>query len=106
MSQQASASLLQLPALAPPPGVIPNFTNPENRGPTLVIVGAILLGLVVIAMANRAYTKLRIIRKASWDDLTVALAGASAIVWYSLCVLSKGSWASCIQQVFTDSPSQ
>lgn len=77
MSQQTSASMfqdpafLQLPALTPPRGVIPNFANPENRGPTLIIVGAILLTLVIIALAVRAYAKIRIVRKASWDDLTI-----------------------------------
>ena len=99
MSMQAPASALQdpaylqLPALALPPGVTPNFANPENKGPTLVIVGAILLGLVVLALANRAYSKLYIVQKASWDDLTISLAAAGAIVWYSICVSRKGTHA-------------
>lgn len=99
MSQQASASalqdpaFLQLPALTPPPGVIPNFTNPDNRGPTLIVVGAIFLALVVIALTNRAYTKLFIVRKASWDDLTIFLSAVGAIVWYTICSLRKGASA-------------
>lgn len=97
MSEQAPASVLQdpaylqLPALAPPPGVTPNFANPENKGSTLVIVGVILLGLVLIALVNRAYAKLCIVRKASWDDLAISLAAAGAIVWYSICVLRRGT---------------
>ena len=95
MSQQIPASALEdpaflsQPALPPPPGVIPNFKNPEYHGPTLVIVGAVLLALVVLALANRAYTKIWIVRKASWDDLTVSLAALGAVAWYTLCILRK-----------------
>lgn len=92
MSQQLPASALQdpaileLPALPPPPGVIPNFTNPESKGESLIIPGAILLTLVIIAVANRAYTKLCIIRKFSWDDLTLSLSAIGAIASYGVCV--------------------
>ena len=82
-------AFLQLSALQPPPGVTPNFTDPENKGPTLIIVGAILLAFVVILLANRAYTKIHIVQKASWDDLTVFLSALGAIVWYTFCVLGK-----------------
>ncbi len=51
------SALLQQPALTPPPGVIPNFTNPADQGPMLIIVGAVLLALVIIALVTRAYTK-------------------------------------------------
>ena len=83
---EQDAAILQLPALAPPPGVIPNFTNPKDIGPRLVIVGAILLTFVIIALANRAYTKLYIVRKLSLDDFTVSLAVLGAIASYGLCV--------------------
>ena len=79
MSQQWQASdlqdpaLLQLAALAPPPSVIRDLASPENKGPRLIIAGAILLAFVVLALANRACTKLCIVRKTSWDDLTVFL---------------------------------
>ena len=93
MSQRIPESALQdpavlhLPALPPPPGVILNFTNPKNQGPKLIVVGAILLTLVVIALVNRAYTKLYIVRKTSWDDLTICLSAIGAIVSYVACIL-------------------
>lgn len=99
MYQQIPASalqdpaFLQQPALKPPPGVIPNFLHPEEKGPTLVIVGAILLALVVIALANRAYTKLCIVQKVSWDDLTISLSAVGAIVWYTVCAWRKRAYA-------------
>ena len=95
MSQQITTydpqdpASLQLPALQPPPGVVPNFTDPKNKGPTLIIVGAILLAIVVILLANRAYTKIHIVRRASWDDLTAFLSALGAIAWYTICVLRK-----------------
>ena len=92
MSQQIPASalqdpaLLQKPALPPPPGVIPNFTNPKDNGRSLVVVGAILLAFVFIGLANRAYTKACIVRSTSWDDLTLCLSAVGAYVSYGLCV--------------------
>ena len=85
-ASEQDTGILQLPALAPPPGVIPNFTNPKNIGPRLVILGAILLTFVMIALANRAYTKLCIVRKVSLDDFTISLAVLGAIASYGVCV--------------------
>lgn len=99
MYQQIPASalqdpaFLQLPALAPPPGVIPDFVNPEEKGPPLVIFGGILLSLVLIALVNRAYTKLCIVQKVSWDDLTISLSAIGAIVWYAVCAWRKRAYA-------------
>lgn len=99
MYQQIPASalqdpaFLQQPALKPPPGVLPNFMNPEEKGPTLVIVGAILMALILIALANRAYTKLCIVQKVSWNDLTIALSAVGAIVWYAVCAWRKTAYA-------------
>ena len=95
MSQQIPGSALQdpailhLPALPPPLGLVPNFTNPENQDSRLIVVGATLLTLVVIALMNRAYTKLFIIRKTSWGDLAISVSAVGAIVSYFLCMLGK-----------------
>lgn len=56
------------PALAPPAGVEPNFVNPEDRGYILNSVATVLFCLMVCLFANRIYTRLFIIRKATWDD--------------------------------------
>lgn len=95
MSQQVGGpafqdpAFLQLPALPPPPGVIPNLTDPDDVGPTLIIVGAVLLAVMVLALANRAYTKLCIVQKVSWDDLTISLSAVGAIAWYTICAFRK-----------------
>ena len=102
MSQQLPASALQdpaifeLPALPPPPGVIPDFTNPESNGESLIITGAILLTFVIVAVASRAYTKLCIIQKMSWDDLTLYLSAIGAIASYGVCV-----WGNIANSLFS-----
>lgn len=67
--------------------------NPEEKWSTLVIVGAILLAFLLIALANRVYTKLCIVQKVSWDDLTIALLAVGAIVWYTVCAWCKTAYA-------------
>ena len=79
-------AVLGLPALAPPAGVVPNFTNPESKGPIFVIVGTILLVLMVVFLSNRIYTKSFIVRKLSWDDLAVSLSALGAVALYVMCI--------------------
>lgn len=57
-----------MPALTPPPGVTPNFTNPESQSFRFVVSGAVLLGIMAIFLCSRFYTKCFIRRKATWDD--------------------------------------
>ena len=68
--------LQQLPALAPPPGEVPNFDDPENRGPILVAVSSLLFALMLLLYLNRIYTKLFIIGSVSLDDRKI-LSGQS-----------------------------
>ena len=82
-------ALLQLPGLTPPPGITANFTNSRNRGPVLIIVNGILLGLMTVFIAIRFYTKLAIVRKVSWDDLTISFSVLGAITLYILFVWRK-----------------
>ena len=60
------------PAGMPPPGVIPNFVNPDTRGPVLIIVGTIFMVLMLVLATLRYYTKFFIVRKTSWDDCKLA----------------------------------
>lgn len=75
-------AVLQLPALEPPPGTVPNFTNAENRGAVLIIVNGTLLVVMAMFMVIRVYTKSVIIRKLSWDDLTISFSAFGA---FALC---------------------
>lgn len=53
---------------------IPNYINPPTRGPTLVIVNAILISLVVVVVLLRIYTRIAIKRWFGADDVFIALA--------------------------------
>ena len=79
-------ALRQYPAAVPPTGVTPNFAHPESRGSRLVIVGGLMVALMTLFLASRVYTKAKIIRRFSWDDLTVSLAALGGIaVFISYC---------------------
>lgn len=60
--------LSNVPALAPPPGVVPNFVNPESLAPLCRIVIALTLPLMVVFLALRMYVRLRISRAMGADD--------------------------------------
>jgi hypothetical protein len=60
--------LATLPAAAPPPGVIPNFDHPPSRSNLLLGLTTAFLVLAVISYFIRMYTKIRILRKVTWDD--------------------------------------
>ena len=69
--KQMPPSLLQtLPAGSPPPGIQPNFEDPPTLVPALLGVGAAFLALAVFCFSIRAWTKLTINKKFSWDDRT------------------------------------
>ena len=77
---------LQLPALPPSPGVTPNFARPEGNGSLLVFVNGTLSALMLILIAIRVYTKISIVQKFSWDDLTIFSSAFSACALYILFV--------------------
>lgn len=60
--------LSNVPALAPPPGVVPNFVNPESLAPLCLIVIAFTLPLMVLFLALRLYVRLRISSATGADD--------------------------------------
>ena len=82
-------AVLQLPALEPPPGTAPSFTNAENRGAVLIIVNGILLAVMAMFLVIKVYTKSVIIRKLSWDDLIVSFSAFGAFALYGFLVWGK-----------------
>lgn len=57
-----------LPALKPPPGVIPNFVNPESNMQFLIVTTTCFTALAGLFVAFRMYTRLYINRSAGSDD--------------------------------------
>ena len=63
----------------PPVSVIakwptPNYVNPENHGPGLLIADIILMVVVLVVIGVRFYTRLRVTKKLGPDDLLIGLA--------------------------------
>jgi hypothetical protein len=62
------ALLATIPAASPPPGIVPNFDHPPSRSNLLLGLTSVFLSLAVISYFIRMYTKIKILRKVSWDD--------------------------------------
>ena len=57
---------------APPPGVTPNFADPQTRTNIFIVVYAVFTSLVVLFVSLRLYAKMWIIRSIGWDDCECA----------------------------------
>lgn len=78
--------LSNIPALAPPAGVVPNLANPENQNVTIYAVLTISLFVTTLAVMTRIYTKAYVIRKIGWEDCKFAVIISTAsnmILWLS-----------------------
>lgn len=68
-SSDTDWSLLdQIPALPPPPGVQSNFDSPETREDLAKIVVGLTYGLMLVFLAMRIYTRIRITNSLGVDD--------------------------------------
>ena len=68
LTSQELATISNIPVQVPPPGIIPNFDNPDSNSKTFFIVTSILLVLTILLIVNRFYVKTYIIRKYTTDD--------------------------------------
>ena len=60
--------LSHTPAGRPPPGVRPNFVDPESLRTPVIAINVIFLVLATLAVVMRVYTKRTIARAVGWDD--------------------------------------
>ena len=68
-----SQLLANIPALAPPEGVIPDFEHPANHISIAVVWGSIELALMLFFYTIRVYNKCFITKKFTWDDCNYPL---------------------------------
>ncbi|KAI9695409.1 MAG: hypothetical protein M1836_006461 [Candelina mexicana] len=61
-------------SLKPPPGVKPNFVNPETRAPSLINANIAMMVLGSIALLARLYARAFLSRSLGWDDYTAVAA--------------------------------
>ncbi|KAK0516328.1 hypothetical protein JMJ35_000931 [Cladonia borealis] len=85
LDPQESYALSNTPTIQPPPGVEPNFVNPANHGQALIAVASLFLGLTSIFALARAYVKTCIVRKYSWDDLSLFIGFVGTVSFFVTC---------------------
>ncbi|KAK8072835.1 hypothetical protein PG996_006183, partial [Apiospora saccharicola] len=68
-----SIPLDHLPAGRPPPGVIPNFVDPESKAHTLLTLEYVFLSLALVAVIVRLYVRTRLVRVWGWDDRSIVI---------------------------------
>lgn len=56
------------PAMAPPPGVVPNFENPESLRKWWILMMCMCMSFSTIFILLRLYTKLILIKSHAWED--------------------------------------
>ena len=59
---------IAVPVAAPPPGVTPDFTDPQSRSNIAVAVCTASLVATFLIFALRVYTRLRVVRCFRYDD--------------------------------------
>ena len=60
--------LMDLPALPPPKGIMPTFSNSHSLPLGFALMGMLCVGLCTASVAIRLYARLRVIKKLWWDD--------------------------------------
>lgn len=89
MSSPAAIAASENYPLHPPPiGQTSNFINPETRGPAVIILCSVFVGIMWPLLLLRLYSKAWVVRKFGWDDgKSEALLAQSWLVlkhWHSL----------------------
>ena len=64
----------------------PNYTNPETRGPALIVVELITVFISTVCIALRLYVKARILHSVGWDDWLIV--GAAVRICVARITLS------------------
>ncbi|MCJ1254964.1 hypothetical protein MMC24_002780 [Lignoscripta atroalba] len=87
-----SSSLSSLPLAPPPPGVTPNFVNPESRTDQIYVISAVWLAFMILMMMVRMYAKFFVLRSRTWDDYAClgAMAGIIAYVGLTIAEVQTG----------------
>lgn len=61
-------AILNGPALTPPDGVIPNFTNPPNRNGEVLAVIIVCLSLTTVTLLGRLYSRVFLVKALHIED--------------------------------------
>ncbi|KAH5332002.1 hypothetical protein HBI12_053450 [Parastagonospora nodorum] len=81
--------LAQIPAEVPPPGVVPNFTNPVTNVDLILGLSYFFFAVASICFLLRMWTRIFIVKRWQWDDVTISVGFACAMV--HLAVVTRGA---------------
>ncbi len=76
------ASLVNIPAAKPPPGVMPDHIHPHTDAPTFIAVSTVLMAIMLAFVAVRIYTKTRIVGKYSPDDYACVIGTIGTVCYF------------------------
>ncbi|KAI1440296.1 hypothetical protein F5Y02DRAFT_432484 [Annulohypoxylon stygium] len=94
----STEDISQLPALAPPAGVVSNFVDPFTFYPWILAIGIISMVLMTLAVAIRIYTKAVILRAMKHEDYFAIFALIGFLIWDIIFIylsslgLSRNQW--------------
>lgn len=60
-----------VPAMAPPPGVLPNLKDPESRAYESIVTTAVCVSLMMPFFMLRLYSRIFVTRSLGWDDCKI-----------------------------------
>ena len=85
LAQLSPAELSKLPSMPLPAGATIDFGGPNPLKTTIISVTSVFIGLALLLVGIRAYTKIKINRSGSWDDrkseIGTAWGGRTLIEW-------------------------
>lgn len=79
MDEMNLSALAKTPALEPPPGVSPNFTDPYSLRPFQVATASICVVTATLAIAARFVTKVATSRRLQLEECTFHLQRKSIV---------------------------
>ncbi|RDL40437.1 uncharacterized protein BP5553_00416 [Venustampulla echinocandica] len=77
------------PSLAPPPGVVPNFENPESIRTIIDFTLGICIGVSSLFVLLRIWTRFFIVKMHGWEDYTMIIAWLMFIAYITLGFLAE-----------------
>jgi hypothetical protein len=78
-----------------------NYTNPQTRGPALVIINAILLFFVTLVVVLRIYTRTIIKRSVGYDDYSMVIGYVFTVGLVAIVVLANHKYYWCVDDFGT-----
>ena len=86
-----SIDLAHTPTIPPPPGVTPDFVNPQSRANSFVIGSAICTSFLLTIVLMRIYSRLWISRSFAVDDGQLPFVTFWFLLIYNSCLYSRNS---------------